>query len=119
MMPYPLLLATLLLLVSCAPSSVELSPQGEIVQLMQEDLLPPNCGSLGSLKSVALAGEHNAYRQALKRTRNKAGLLNATHIRVERTEAHAMATTLYATALRCVPQEDTPQPDPDKLIILD
>ncbi len=120
MKPFLNMIGLTCLLASCSPLAVELTPQGQQVQLMQAEILPPNCIKLGDLKAVALVGEHNPYRQALRKTQNKAGLLRATHIRVERTEAHRMATTLYSTALSCSPEDgEEVKPDPEKLIILD
>ena len=92
---------TALLLPGCTQPYVPLTPEGEVVKVIPDPSGKQDCSEVDEVRSVALAGELNSYRQAMNMTLHRLAEQGATHLSIRYAETRPIATTIQAQGWYC------------------
>ena len=89
------------LLMSCTQHYVPLTPEAENLQAIANPSKVSGCNELSEVKTVALTGELNSYRQAMNIMRNRLAQEGASHYSIKDAETKRIATFVHAKGWYC------------------
>ena len=88
-------------LMSCTQQYVPLTPEAENLQAIANPSKVSGCNELIEVKTVALTGELNSYRQAMNIMRNRLAQEGASHYSIKDAETRRIATFVHAKGWYC------------------
>ena len=88
-------------LIGCTQLYVPLTTEAENLQVIANPSKVSGCNELSEVKTVALTGELNSYRQAMNIMRNRLALEGASHYSIEDAETRRIATFVHAKGWYC------------------
>ena len=88
-------------LMGCIQHYVPLTPEAENLQAIANPSKVSGCNELSEVKTVALTGELNSYRQAMNIMRNRLVQEGASHYSIKDTETRRIATFVHAKGWYC------------------
>ena len=91
----------MLLFIGCTQPYVPLTPEAENLQAIANPNKVTGCSELGDVKTVALTGELNSYRQAMNIMRNRLAEGGASHYSIHDADTRRIATFVHARGWYC------------------
>ena len=96
-----LLIAGSFILNGCTQPYFPLTPEAEKINAIPNPDKVSGCSELGEVKTVALTGELNSYRQAMNLMRNRLAEGGASHYSIVDADTRRIATFVHARGWYC------------------